>query len=263
MSVKKIYCMTCGHYEFPSEYLLPGDTARGPLSIAIGMFLLEHPEGHVLVDTGLAPQCAVDPAGWLGLETAEWGKLIMTPDDAADRQIARIGIDPADVGHVILTHMHFDHAGGMSLFPNAAFYIQKDELLAAMWPEPRFSTGYYEPKDFVGTRSFNIVKLDGDHDLLGDGSVVMRRTGGHSRGHQMVSARMSDGRAVLFPGDACFMRRSLDRMLPPGDPIPEPEDARDALLRVRDAADNGANIFFSHPLRRDWLEYPHPPDSFS
>jgi len=127
---------------FPKQIYIAGDGTSGMISIAIGMFLIEHPEGLVLVDTGCAPQCAVDPAGYWNLEPSEWGKLDMKPEDAVDRQLLRIGIAAADVGHVVLTHMHLDHAGGMSLFPDATFYIQHEELLAAMWPEPRFSTGY-------------------------------------------------------------------------------------------------------------------------
>ncbi|MFA6451275.1 MAG: N-acyl homoserine lactonase family protein [bacterium] len=260
MGVKKIYCMTCGFYDFQREFILPGDGSEKRISIAMGMFLLEHEKGYALVDTGCAPQCAVDPAGYLGLESADWGILDMKPEDAVDRQLQRIGIEAPDVGHVVLTHMHFDHAGGMSLFPNAVLYVQKEELLAAMWPEPKYSDGYYEIKDFEGTRNFNVKKLDGDHDIFGDGAVRLLRTGGHSRGHQMVLARMEKSGLVLLPGDACYMQRSLDKMLPPGDPIPEPEAARAALERVRDFAGAGARLLFSHPFREDWKRYPQPPD---
>jgi N-acyl homoserine lactone hydrolase len=262
MFVKKIFCMTCGYYDFPSKFILPGDGKSRIISIAIGMFLLEHPDGLVLVDTGCAPQCAVDPSGYWNLDSSEWGNLDMKPEDAVDRQLQRIGIAASDVGHVVLTHMHLDHAGGMSLFPNATFYIQRDELVAAMWPEPCFSKGYYEIKDFIGTRDFKIAKLSGNHDIFGDGAVRLLRTGGHSRGHQMVLAQMEKSGLTLLPGDACYMQRSLDKMLPPGDPIPEPEAARAALERVRDFSEQGARLLFSHPFRDEWAVYPKPPDCF-
>ncbi|HOX27883.1 MAG TPA: N-acyl homoserine lactonase family protein, partial [bacterium] len=208
--VKRVHAMSCGFFDFPSDYILPGDeeSAGGTVRIEIGMFLLEHERGNILIDTGCAVECASDPAAYWGEEAAAWGRLSMSRDDAADMQLAKLGFRIEDVSHVVLTHLHLDHAGGMSLFPGASIYMQKKELAAAMRPEPEFSTGYYEPKDFAGAGGLNIIEIDGDFDIFGDGSVRLIFTGGHSRGHQMVLAKTSDGGELLLPGDACFNRRA-------------------------------------------------------
>lgn len=256
--VEKIYCFTCGHLHFPANYIIPGEDDRR-IDVAIGMFLIEHPLGLILLDTGCSPKCAIDVEGYWGEETAQWCGLVMDGRDAIDRQLAGIGVDTGDIKHVIISHMHLDHAGGMSLFPEARFYVQSKELICAMWPEKGFDEGYYVYEDFCMTRRFDIRILDGDYDLFGDGSVRIIETGGHSRGHQMVLLKMRSGREILLPCDACFNQTSLDQMLSPGHPIPEPERADKALKKVNDIVKCGAGIIYSHPLLSDWCKYPAPP----
>jgi len=78
----------------------------------------------------------------------------------------------------------------------------------------------------------------------------------------MVLAQMEKSGPTLLPGDACYMRHSLDKMLLPGDPIPEPEAARAALEQIRDFSERGVKLIFSHPFCDDWTSYPQPPDCF-
>jgi len=246
--------MTCGNILLDDSFMTPGHCTGATARTAVAMFLIEHPRGLVLVDTGNHPDVARNAEAYWGRSVCEWLKPAMRPEDAVDRQLARLGHSARDVSHIILTHLHLDHAGGMCLFPNAKFHIQKEELLAAMWPDPRFDEGWYEFKDFAASRRFDINALDGDADLFSDGSIKLIKTGGHSTGHQMVMLELPDTGRVLLPGDAAFMPRQLDLMCPPGDPLPQPEAALEAVRRIAAMRDEGVRIVYSHPSIEEWNE---------
>ncbi len=90
------------------------------MDIPVPSFLIEHPKGLVLFDTGVNPRVAEDPEGYWGA-AAKFVNVKCTPDLIVDRQIRQHGYRPEDVTHVVVSHLHLDHAGGLALFPNAEF----------------------------------------------------------------------------------------------------------------------------------------------
>jgi glyoxylase-like metal-dependent hydrolase (beta-lactamase superfamily II) len=94
--------------------------APGPVELVVPSFLVEHDEGLVLLDTGLAPEAADDPVGTYG-EVGE--KVRMTPAQRLDRQLAAAGVDPGEITHVVLSHVHFDHTGGLRHVRHARFLL--------------------------------------------------------------------------------------------------------------------------------------------
>jgi len=250
-----VYPMKCGTLLLEADYATPGHNEGMAAQVAVGMFLIEHTKGLILVDTGNHPRVAEDAAAYWGKDITEYLQPQMDAEHAVDRQLERLGYKPSDINYVILTHLHLDHAGGMTLFPDATFFIQKDELLAAMWPDPSFDAGHYEIKDFAATRKFKIVKLDGDHDLFGDGSVKLIKTGGHSLGHQMVMLQLSEFGPTLLAGDACFMPEQIELVTTPGYPIPEPEKALQVVKDIRRLVENDEiYVVYSHPTNKDWIK---------
>lgn len=243
--------MKCGTIQIESDYATPGYNPGKIMRLVVNMFLIKHPKGLVLVDTGNHPDVAINAAAYWGKSIAKWLNPEMKPEDAADKQIERLGFSVSDVKYVILTHMHIDHAGGMCLFPEATFLIQKDELLAAMWPgyNSYFDRGHYEIKDFIESRRFKVIKLDGDYDIFGDDKIKLLKTGGHSAGHQMVLLKLGKNKYCLLPGDAAFMPEQLEYLCLPGNPIPEPEIALEFVRRIKQmqSKNKGIQILFSHP----------------
>jgi glyoxylase-like metal-dependent hydrolase (beta-lactamase superfamily II) len=238
-----------------ADYATPGHNEGMAARVAVGMFVIEHPKGLVLVDTGNHPRVAEDATAYWGKDVAAAIQPEMAPDEAVDKHLIRLGYKLEEIKHVILTHMHLDHAGGMSLFPHATFYIQKDELAAAMWPDPRFAIGHYEIKDFAKTRNYDIKKLDGDLDLFGDGRISIIKTGGHSVGHQMVLLKLREFGPTLLPGDACMMPEQLELLTPPGMPIPEPEKGLAVMKQIREKVEKeDLYIAYSHPTNKDWVK---------
>jgi N-acyl homoserine lactone hydrolase len=191
---------------------------------------VEHPAGRVLVDCGAHPS------------------LISPPQRDAVSRLAEIGVRPADIGHVVLTHLHYDNCGGLGLFPDATVHVQAAEMVFAELPPPYQASAYMRP-DWAGVSTWN--EVSGEHDLFGDGAIVMFPTPGHTPGHQSVMVRLP-GRVVILVGDAAFNpQRMAERRLPGYLWNPDAVVASwQELERRRDLYD--AELMFSHyPLADD------------
>src|SRR5712692_51226 len=169
----RLYVFTSGSLGgFPKAALQIG--GQGNIDWApVSFYVIKHPKGNVIFDTGNNDKTITDPDGWLGPLAKGFG-LKMTQNDSMDAQLAKIGLKTSDIKFVVLGHMHFDHAGNMARFPNATFVVQNDELKAAWWPDPGYSVYYIRP-EFADTPKYNIIRLDGDLNLFGDRSVEIRR----------------------------------------------------------------------------------------
>jgi glyoxylase-like metal-dependent hydrolase (beta-lactamase superfamily II) len=200
----------------------------------------------VIFDTGNNDKTITNAEGWWGPLAKGFG-LKMTANDAMDAQLAKIGLKTTDIKFVVLGHMHLDHAGNMSRFPNATFVIQNDELKAAFWPDPGYSI-YYIPGDFEDAKKYNIVRLDGDLDLFGDRSIEIRRAPGHTPGSQFAVVRLPKTGTVVLTSDVVYLKESLEKNLIP--PIPgtwSPMGMYEGYQKVRAVRDGeGAQVFFAH-----------------
>src|SRR3954447_2229458 len=189
-------------------------------------FLLEHPEaGPILVDTAFDAIVATDRAANLGRAGAAIHKPRMKPDDAVPGQLRARGVDPADVRLVVMTHLHYDHASGAGQFPGATFVCDRREWAAAS--TGGVLDGYHPPHllpsldwaavDFGGGGTVPAATFERSFDLLGDGSIRLVSTPGHTDGHMSVLLRIAGGE-LLLAGDAADARKTPDPRLPPRSP---------------------------------------------
>ena len=217
----KLYAFTCGTVTGSFARLMEG--GDGDISLPIPVFLIEHPKGRALFDTGLHPDCQHDPVGRLGA------------------RLETIGRDPGGIDLIINSHFHFDHVGGNALVPNATMLVQRREWDAGMEPDTALRHGY-NPRDFDLGHKVRLV--DGEHDVFGDGSVVCLPTHGHTPGHQSLRLRLDSGEVVLA-ADACYFCRTLRERR-----LPRHVDNREAMLASLDRLEalerGGARIFFGH-----------------
>jgi glyoxylase-like metal-dependent hydrolase (beta-lactamase superfamily II) len=226
--------LECGWLECDLGALLAG--RNGATRIPVPAFLIEHPRGLVLFDSGLHPELAHSSDRLRSVAS------IFTPSVSEDETVAarlsQLGYDPADIAIIASSHLHFDHCGGHSLVPNARVAIQRAEWDAAHDPG-MIELGGYNPNDFeVG---HDVELLDGDHDLFGDGSLRLVVTDGHTAGHQSL---VVDDRTVLL-GDACYCQMALDSdELPPFCHDQERQRATFEWIRARQAT--GQSIIYSH-----------------
>jgi len=185
---------------------------RGELTYPVPVFLIEHPRGLVMVDAGLHRDLARDSTRLGSLAGRFRVHLPRDGSGSAGAQLAMAGFDPDQVDHIVVTHLHFDHVGGLVDFRNARLVVQAAEW-SARNDEQMVASGAYNPADV--DHEHDLLEMSGDHDLFGDGTVTCLLTDGHTAGHQSVRVR-AETRTFVICGDCCYLRRSLtDEHLPP------------------------------------------------
>jgi len=192
------------------------------IRIPVAFFVIKHPKGNVLFDTGNNDKIIEDPSYW-GPNFAAL-KPVNTPDISIESQLARIDMKPDDFTYVVVSHMHLDHGGNVAKFPNSTLIIQRDELEYAMFPDEPFA-GAFIPGDLealrsaVGVTKPNAVPMlvleKQDFDIFGDGSVVVKRFRGHTKGGQMLIVRLPNTGTIILTGDAAYFRDNVLKSLPP------------------------------------------------
>src|SRR6202046_4434942 len=199
MSVK-LYAFTCGTVTGEFGRLMEG--GEGDITLPIPVYLIEHPKGRALFDTGLHPDCQHDPAMRLGTRLAELFHIAFAPGQEVSARLTAMGRDPCRIDLLINSHFHFDHVGGNALIPNATMLVQRREWDAGMDAETAARHGY-NPRDFDLGHKLRLV--DGEHDVFGDGSVVGLPTHGHTAGHQSLRLRLHSGGGVVAGGGLVFL----------------------------------------------------------
>jgi glyoxylase-like metal-dependent hydrolase (beta-lactamase superfamily II) len=197
-------------------------------------YLIEVGEERILVDTGLHPDAADDAARhYEGADSIGFFKL--EQEESIDRQV-----DLESLTKVVLTHLHFDHAGGSALLPSRLpVFVQRREWEAGGDPEA-IARNFFLPRDYEGLVD-QVVLVDGDHDLLGDGSVELLLTPGHTPGHQSVRV----GEELVIGGDVTHFAAGLDDGRLPifGDDLDAQLVSAERLRALRDA---GAEVRPGH-----------------
>lgn len=198
-----------------------GVPAHDMVDVPIVAFLLEHPgAGLVLVDTGFHRSIAEGPSRERSRNLGTVGRLMargtqMEPGQTVAAQLQARGIAPAEVGLIVMTHLHFDHASALCDFPSATVLVSRPEWDAARARNP-FLHGYVpaqlDPRLSYCTFEFASPPEPGSPrhtiDLFGDGSLMLAFTPGHTLGHVSLIVRLA-GREALLTGDAAYTMATL------------------------------------------------------
>jgi glyoxylase-like metal-dependent hydrolase (beta-lactamase superfamily II) len=251
----QLYAMTCGQLTGQLGYMLEG--GEGEIKLPIPSFLIEHPKGRALFDTGMHPDCQHDPASRVSERVMRMFRFHYQAGEDVGARLEALDRDPARVDFIINSHLHFDHVGGNALIPNATMVIQKREWDAGMDPELAAKRGF-DRRDFdIG---HPVRKIEGEYDLFGDGRVVCLPTPGHTPGHQSLKLRLDSGDVVLT-GDACYFCRTLrERRLPKN--VHDSAQMLASLDKLAALEAGGARIIFGHDPDT-WKDVPQAPVAFS
>src|SRR5262249_22175343 len=196
------------------------------------------PKGRVLFDTGLHPDVQHDAKGRLGFLADVFPAEFRVGEEVGGR-LGTLGVAPDRIDYVILSHLHFDHAGGLATIPNARVVVQRREWEAGHDAE-RAEALSFAAHDY--DHGHDVLRIDGEHDLFGDGRVVCLPTHGHTPGHQSLRVRL-DGGEVVLTSDACYLRRTLETLHLPPSPY-DGEAMLASLARLRRLRDAGAWMIY-------------------
>lgn len=245
----ELYAIDCGALTMATETFLEGEP--GFMTVPVPAFLIRHPKGTMLFDSGLHDQSKTNHAEYFG-GLAPHVTVHRKSEEEIAAGLASIDVDAAKVNLLVNSHLHFDHCGGNAKISGAKVLVQRREWDYANGAETPFG---YLPLDF---RTGHAVQcLDGEHDVFGDGSVVCIPSYGHTPGHQSLRVRTDRGEFVLT-GDACYLRRTLAEMHAPS--VLHDRQSFLASLRVlRDLEARGARIIFGHDPDF-WASIPHGPE---
>jgi glyoxylase-like metal-dependent hydrolase (beta-lactamase superfamily II) len=250
MSVR-LFAMTCGWLTGPLGNFLAGEEGR--IRVPVPSFLIDHPKGRVLFDSGMHPDTQSDPASRLGSITKTFDVEFHAGEEVVAR-LAAFGVEAGKIRYLVNSHLHFDHTGGNATIPNAQLVVQRPEWTAGT-DDDQIHRNFYNPRDY--DTGHDVLAVDGEHDLFGDGSVVCIPTYGHTPGHQSLRVELEHG-AVILTGDACYLRRTLENLHLPS-VVFDQERMRTSLRQLRVLHTAGARIFYGHDPEF-WSTVPQAPD---
>jgi N-acyl homoserine lactone hydrolase len=239
-SALRVYVLGCGTmkerdgvaYGLSREQVAPRDLSD-PCALIV------HPRGTLLWETGLNE--AVN-AVLAGAPAAAVGGP--RPGDRVDKpltkQLAEIGYMPSDITYLALSHSHWDHTGNANSFPGSTWLVQKLER-DMMFAEKPLSN----QSDFDGLRNSKTQLLEGDHDVFGDGSVMLLFTPGHTPGHQSLFINLPKTGAVILSGDLYHFSEELTLKPTPKGRNAEQTAASMAKIQAL-IAKTGAQLWIQH-----------------
>lgn len=195
-----------------------GRSEKDKLAIPVSTYLVEHPKGRVLIDTGFHKRVQTEPIKELTYIHYRINKPVQRPGEAIDEKLAAMGLQPRDLDYVVLTHLHTDHAGGVKLVADARNILvsrieleyattKRIEYVKRMWDGVNLTPfDYTSSSHGPENRSF---------DLFGDGSIVFVNVPGHTPG-LAATVISNNGKFLLLTSDAAYSRQAWQQMILPG-----------------------------------------------
>jgi glyoxylase-like metal-dependent hydrolase (beta-lactamase superfamily II) len=244
--VDRLYILNCGesHTHDLSNWS-PGVNVGVPWDFSNHCYLIKHAKGYLLWDTGMSDSIAARPDG---LEVGG-GLLTLKVRQTLVSQLQELGLSAGDIRHLALSHFHGDHAGNANLFSAARLYIQKTEFDAAFGDAP--AQYGFSPILYENLRGSVMTLLDGDHDVFGDGSVIILSTPGHTPGHQSLAVRLRTAGLLVLSGDVAHFEENWARRR-----VPKRNFDREQSIKSMDRiaaflAANKARLLINHDAARE------------
>jgi len=240
-SVERMYVIECGenHVKDLSRWT-PGVNVGKPHVFGDHCYLIRHAKGWMLWDSGNADRLAALPNGL----TAPNGVITAFMKKPLVESLRQIGVAPGDIEHFAMSHSHGDHSGNANLFGSSILYMQMPEYAAVFGPEPQKYN--FAAANFENLRTARVMKLNGDHDVFGDGSVVIKSAPGHTPGHQVLVVRLPRRGPVMLSGDMVHLVYSWENRVVPSFNFNVEQSGRTIDAMKEYAARTGTQLWVNH-----------------
>lgn len=204
----RLYVLDCGRIEVKDFGFFTDDgkpTGKGR-TLSDPCFLIRHPKGTLLWDTGLDESIAKNKDG---VKTPVGAEFV---DTTLTSQLASLSLTPKDVTFVGISHLHMDHAGNANLFAASTWLVGHREIEAGTKTPPPMGV---EQEKFSEYKNVKHQWLDADTDVFGDGSVRILQTPGHTKGHQSLFVKLANAGAIVLSGDLAHSHENWDKHVVP------------------------------------------------
>ncbi len=161
------------------------------LDLSVPCYLIAHPDGTLLWDAGLSDSLAK------GSPHTQTNGTVTTVTATLRAQLAALGYQAADITYLALSHLHYDHAGNANDFAASTWLVQRLEHEAAFGD----AQGFFGRALYANLETSETMLLDGDHDVFGDGTVVIKSAPGHTPGHQVLFVDLAEAGPLVLSGD--------------------------------------------------------------
>jgi glyoxylase-like metal-dependent hydrolase (beta-lactamase superfamily II) len=208
-SSPRLYVLDCGTISpmDPALFSLKASEVKGDVSFVSPCFLVVHPKGTLIWDVGQVPDKDIPDDG---TEVVQQG--ILKAKHRLATQLVALGLHPQDITYMAMSHYHADHTANANMFAKSTWIVQQAEY------DAMFNTakaGIRSPETYSDLKDAKrIVLHNEDHDVFGDGTVIIKTAPGHTPGHQMLFLRLKHTGPLLLAGDLYHLpeERALDRV---------------------------------------------------
>ena len=239
VTTPRLYVIDCGTlvYNRPEDYQLTREEVADT-NMSVPCFLVLHPRGILLFDTGLSDRLVGRPL----YENVDGG-YGQIKFNTLRGQLADIGVAPSDITYLAISHSHFDHVGNANDYAGATWLAQKAELDFMFGPA---ADPAYLPLYDALAHAHQVV-FQGDHDVFGDGTVILKFAPGHTPGHQALYVKLAKTGGVVISGDLYHYaeERTLHRM-PKEEETTGTPASREAIERF--LKERNAQLWIAHSM---------------
>jgi len=208
-TVDRLYPLQGGIAMAPDKSMYsPGIDKGMPMALSCNAYLIQRAGEWIMWDTGIEDDLYFRLAGKVVAHGIRG--LVSRP---LATQLNELGLNPSDIGTVILSHGHFDHTGNCNMFPNAKFYLQEVEHQVMFGPD--YDNYGYVPNLYSALKKDNVDLLSGDMDLFADGSMRIFSTPGHTPGHCSLLLNLRNSGMIMLSADVAHDRYNFDNRVVP------------------------------------------------
>lgn len=242
----RLYVLDCGKITVAngdSMGFKPGELATS--NMVTPCFLIVHPRGTLMWDTGEIP----DSAFANGVTPQTQGAF--TVDRPLLPQLAAIGYKPSDITYLALSHYHGDHVANANAFAGSTWIVQQGDRDAIFAPRPdnqqKKAGGVGDPKFFTELAKSKTLLLKGeDHDVFGDGTVMIKFTPGHTPGHQSLFLKLAKTGPVFLSGDLYHYPEEITYKRIPSFDFDKEQTAKSRAMVEEFVKKNNAQLWIQH-----------------